>query len=398
MTGVDLLKILRNKRDATPVIIFTGEGRENAAISALNNGADFFVKKGENPASDLRDIIQMINLATERKLTGRSLGASQKLLEETVNFFPDAAYAINREAQVIAWNPGMTALTGIAAKDIIGKGSGAHAVPFFGKAVPMLTELVFEKDDAIQKQNYTIIGREEGTLCAWIITRASGAERVLWMKATALHDSKGTFVAALGSVKDITNNEGQELLRQARGGLEIPLVAATAPSQGSMLGRIMGKGKSSHRDGLRLSYREGKYEEAIPFFDKAIEVDPTFAAAWHDRAVCLRELGRHAEALNNFVKAVELSPDDEEFLYSSADMLKRIGIQQGQKAYVDAASKAFGRVLEINPNNAEAWNSLGICMKELGKDVQAVQYFERSIDLVRYNKASKKFRNLDAQV
>jgi len=42
INGIEFLKILRSKGDTTPVIIFTGVGREYAAIEALNNGANFF--------------------------------------------------------------------------------------------------------------------------------------------------------------------------------------------------------------------------------------------------------------------------------------------------------------------------------------------------------------------
>lgn len=160
----------------------------------------------------------------------------------------------------------------------------------------------------------------------------------------------------------------------------------------------MGKGRSNHREGLRLSYREAKYEEAIPFFDNAIEVDPGHAAAWHDRGVCLRKLGRDAEALKNFVKAVELAPEDEEFLYSAGDMLRKMAVLKGQRTHLEAAAATFSRIVELNPNHAEAWSALGTCMKGLGKDILAAQYFDRANSIIRLNKASKKVRNLDALV
>ncbi len=36
ISGIEFLKIIRAKGDTTPIIIFTGVGRENAAIEALN--------------------------------------------------------------------------------------------------------------------------------------------------------------------------------------------------------------------------------------------------------------------------------------------------------------------------------------------------------------------------
>ena len=150
ITGIELLKIIRAKGDTTPVIIFTGVGRENAAIEALNNGADFFLKKGDNPSSEFRELAHMINQAVERRHVGKSLGISGKVLSGTVSFFPEPAFAIDREGKVLAWNQGMADLTGISVADITGKGEGAYSVPFFGRKAPMLADLIFEKDDAIR--------------------------------------------------------------------------------------------------------------------------------------------------------------------------------------------------------------------------------------------------------
>ena len=97
----------------------------------------------------------------------------------------------------------------------------------------------------------------------------------------------------------------------------------------------------------------------------------------------LRELGKDEDALKSIDKAVELEPDNEEFLFTRADLLKKIGILQGQKNVIAAAVRTFNRIVEINPNDAEAWNGLGVCMKELGKDELSRQYYERAQELVR---------------
>ena len=219
------------------------------------------------------------------------------------------------------------------------------------------------------------------------------------MKAAALYDAKGAFIAALSMVRDITDELGAELLRQAEreSGLSGP-VSSLSVAQGSMFNKLLGRAKSPHREGLRLSYREGKYREAIPFFTQAIEMDPGFAYAWYDRGVALREIGQDEEAAADFDKAAELAPADEEILFSRADLLRKRGILREQKTLVDAAVRAFNTVLEKNPNNAEAWNSLGICMKILGKNETAQQYFERSNELGKTGKARFKKRNLDSMI
>ncbi len=75
-----------------------------------------------------------------------------------------------------------------------------------------------------------------------------------------------------------------------------------------------------------------------------------------------------------------------------------MGILRGQKNTIESAVEAFNRVLEVNPNHAEAWNGLAICMKEQGKNETARQYFDRSNELVRMGKARYKKRNLASLV
>jgi DNA-binding response OmpR family regulator/regulator of sirC expression with transglutaminase-like and TPR domain len=397
ITGIELLKILRAKGDTTPVIIFTGVGRENAAIEALNNGADFFLKKGDSPSSEFRELVHMINRSIERRFMGRSMGISQKILMDTINVFQEAAFAIDREGKVLAWNQGMTELTGVDPRDMIGKGDGAYSVPIIKRKAPLLSDLIFESDETIARNKYTIIKKEQDSVFAWTkVTGDTEGGNVLWMKATPLYDAKGAFIAIITQVKDITDELGEELLRQTEFN---PDEAAEnpekpTPAQASMLNKLFGKAKSIHREGLALSFGEGKYQEAIPVFTRAIDMDPNFAYAWFDRGVCQRELGRDDEALKDFTRAAELLPDDEEVLYGLADLLKKIGILQGQNTALEAAIGIFNKILEINPNNADAWNGLAICMNQLGKNEIAKQYFQRSTDLIKRGISSFKKRSL----
>ncbi|NLV28310.1 MAG: response regulator [Methanomicrobiales archaeon] len=47
--GIELLKLVRTENSSIPFIIFTGKGREEVVIEALNNGADFYLQKGGDP-------------------------------------------------------------------------------------------------------------------------------------------------------------------------------------------------------------------------------------------------------------------------------------------------------------------------------------------------------------
>jgi len=400
ISGIEFLKIIRAEGNVTPIIIFTGVGGENAAIEALNNGADFFLKKGEDPQAQFRNMVNMINQAVERRSTARAIGTSERLLAETISFFSEPAYALDREGKVIAWNQAIAGLTGVEPKNMLGKGEGEHSILFFGHKAPMLTDMIFHNNTTIERYGYTIIGKGKGTVSAWTKTTGKkGEERVLLMKAAALHDGKGVFISSIGTVRDITDELGVELLRQSAAEIyDQPDSGTPAALKGRRLDKFLGKAKSNYMKGLFYYYREANYMEAIRFFDRAIEIDQSLAAAWHDRGTCLRDLGKDEDALKSIDKAIEIEPYNEEFLFTRAEFLKKIGILQGQENAIAAAVRTYNRILEVNPNNADAWNGLSVCMREQGKDGMSRQYYERARDLFRWGKATRKVRKLDTIV
>lgn len=399
INGIEFLKILRAKGDTTPVIIFTGVGCEYAAIEALNNGANFFLKKGEDVQPQLREMVHMVRRAVEGKVVGRGLGTAGKILGDTVHFFREPAFAIDHEGRVIAWNEGIAELSGVAAADMIGKRDHEYSVPFFGRRVPILVDMVFEDLSVIRKNNFFVIEKEEETITAWAKAPGTGGtQRILWMKATPLYDSRGTFVGALGAVRDITETLGPELLsKQASEGAGSEN-AGPPGGTGNMFGRLIGRSKAYYLEGIRLYYREGNYAEAIASFDKALEIEPTHAFAWHDRGICLRALEQNEEALVSLTRALELAPGEEEIIFSCAETLKKIGILRDDNRILAAAVETYNRLLEKNPANADAWNNMGICMQAMGRDDQSRQYFERARDLKKNNRDRVRKRDLELLV
>jgi DNA-binding response OmpR family regulator len=62
--GIRLLRIVREKSPRLPFIIFTGTSREEIVIEALNNGADYYIKKGNDPDSKFGELLHSIRLLT----------------------------------------------------------------------------------------------------------------------------------------------------------------------------------------------------------------------------------------------------------------------------------------------------------------------------------------------
>lgn len=78
MNGIDLLKTIRGRKEHIPFIIFTGKGREEVVIEAINNGADFYLQKGGEPVAQFAELIHKIKLAVLQKQTEQNLIESEK--------------------------------------------------------------------------------------------------------------------------------------------------------------------------------------------------------------------------------------------------------------------------------------------------------------------------------
>lgn len=392
--GLAFLKILRSRGDTTPVIFFTGVGKEHAAIEALNYGADFFVKKGDTPEAGLRTVLERIEQAVEGKIAGRPIGAAHKMLIDVVTFSSDPCFAIDNDGKVIAWNEAIEQLTSIPAADMLRKGGYAYAEPFFGRKEKTLVDLVLESDEDIQKRKYLIVSRvKKGPIVAVIRgIRRDGKEWTLWMKAMPLYDGRGSYIAAICAVRDITATVKDVPVPEPVPEFRVPDVvraeaAASSHATGAgLLDRILGKAKAAYREGVYLYARQMNYRDAIDAFDRAIKIDPTLGFVWNDRGICYRELGEYDEALKSFLRAVELSPDDAEVMYDLGETLEKIGVMQRDDKYLDAALQSFRMVVDKIPNNASAWNHIGVCLKEMGKPEEAKIYFERARDVTLWKK------------
>lgn len=67
MDGIELLKQIRSEFKDIPFILFTGRGREDVVIAAINNGADFYIQKGGEPNTQFAELIYQIKRAVAKR-------------------------------------------------------------------------------------------------------------------------------------------------------------------------------------------------------------------------------------------------------------------------------------------------------------------------------------------
>ncbi|KXB07212.1 hypothetical protein AKJ51_01870, partial [candidate division MSBL1 archaeon SCGC-AAA382A20] len=90
--GLDLLKILREDKESDiPFIIFTGKGREDVAIEALNLGADRYLQKGGSPKSQYGVLAHAIKQEIETAQV-RELKTAKNQLNRLVSETPTVIF------------------------------------------------------------------------------------------------------------------------------------------------------------------------------------------------------------------------------------------------------------------------------------------------------------------
>jgi superkiller protein 3 len=153
---------------------------------------------------------------------------------------------------------------------------------------------------------------------------------------------------------------------------------------------------------------EGNPDEALPYLQQAVEIDPTnpwnhqvlghayadllqyeaaqacyehvlildhyFEQAWVSIGDLLRRQGKVDPAIAAYQKAIALDPKCDLALTSAARLLQHVG------RYHEAIP-AYRRLITVVPDHAAAWMSLGECYEGIQKWKQAIEALEKSIQL-----------------
>ncbi|HWQ66673.1 MAG TPA: PAS domain S-box protein [Methanospirillum sp.] len=210
MNGIEFLQQVRSQFGRKPFILFTDRGREEIVINALNNGVDFYLQKGGEPAAQYAELAHKVRLAFQRYTSENALRDSDRQLAGIVNHLPDPTFAIDNQGKVIVWNRAIEELTGVRAGEMVGKGDHEYSIPLFGRRTPMVVDLILNPSldmsgnfKYIEKQDELIIAEREGSF-------ADGRKVHLWIKASPLYDHEGVKKGAIQTIREITEQKRSE--------------------------------------------------------------------------------------------------------------------------------------------------------------------------------------------
>jgi len=80
VNGIEFLKTVRGSGRTVPFILFTGRGREEVVIEAINNGVDFYLQKGGDTLALFAELAHKIRQAVSRNRAQDELQAAYEQL------------------------------------------------------------------------------------------------------------------------------------------------------------------------------------------------------------------------------------------------------------------------------------------------------------------------------
>jgi tetratricopeptide (TPR) repeat protein len=153
--------------------------------------------------------------------------------------------------------------------------------------------------------------------------------------------------------------------------------------------------------------KQGRREEALKAFDKAVQLKPDDAALWKQMGDVLLELQRYDHALLSFQHVLKLDPRHQDAAYKSGVLLNDVCRFEEAVACLDVCDdvlpnhaptlqarargllglKKYERSLAdhlrantLRPGDADTLNNIGDCLQSLGRGEEALVWFDSALE------------------
>jgi PAS domain S-box-containing protein len=202
--GILFLKQLRGEGNTTPFIIFSGKGREEVVIEALNNGADFYLQKGGDPKTQFAELKNQIQHVSQRRRAEAALMQSEARYRLIADNMSDSVWLMDRNFRLTFISPSAERKRGFSHKELLGMPFGEHLAPesrnIFEKRFPgqFPDAQLAQKDLPLSATTELEFTRKDGS--------------TYWAETTLslIRDRMGNPFGFVGMARDITGRKKAE--------------------------------------------------------------------------------------------------------------------------------------------------------------------------------------------
>ncbi|NLA37861.1 MAG: response regulator, partial [Methanomicrobiales archaeon] len=197
MDGIALLKRIREGGSQVPFIIFTGRGREEVAIEALNSGADFYLQKGGDPKTQFAELANAIRQLAGRHKAEAVVHRTREMLQKTESLAHLGSWILDCKTAQLTWSDETYRLFGLE--------PGVCAMTY-----DAFLSMVHPDDRELVDTAYlTSIEDGEDTYAVEhrLIRIDTGEVRYVIEYCEHLRDESGEIIRSIGMVRDITERK-----------------------------------------------------------------------------------------------------------------------------------------------------------------------------------------------
>ncbi len=201
MDGIEFLKVLRSSGEMIPFIIFTGRGREEVVIEALNSGADSYLQKGGEPNAQFAELVHMIKRAVEHHAEKTALQESEKKYRNFFETSRDAVFITSLEGDIVDVNESFIEMIGYESREEL---QSVNVAELYERPDERLTHIRTIADRGHTKEYPVNLRRKDGAIITTLITSVPRKDR------------DGNILGFQGTIRDITERKiEEERLKQA---------------------------------------------------------------------------------------------------------------------------------------------------------------------------------------
>ena len=152
--------------------------------------------------------------------------------------------------------------------------------------------------------------------------------------------------------------------------------SSDCPSQNNQIGQrpIISGSISESLDTAFDLHDQGKYQEAIPYYDYVLQQEPDNLGALYSKANALENLEEYEDALEYYHKAIQIEPEEQQILEGIAHTTLQLERYEESISYYD-------KLLEKDPDHLNALWGKGAALSNSGKYQESLLYFDKALEI-----------------
>lgn len=139
--------------------------------------------------------------------------------------------------------------------------------------------------------------------------------------------------------------------------------------------------------GTAYDYKK-EYEKAIEYYKKSLELEPSFEPAKKDIATCMNNMGAEQIQNKNLLAGIDIcrqaliwDPNCWQAKKNLEMANLELGRQKQESGLMDDAIVYYRSVIELNPNNIDAYVGLGDAYYEKGLYRESIEYYQNALKI-----------------